>query len=473
MTTFKLFSNHLKISLILLAVIESVLFFSTVFIATAIRFDTIDFFSPDMILEHGNTIYKALTYMIVQLLAMTALGQYQAAQYRGGYGTVKMVSRVLVSMIIVAVVLVIIFYIFPATRLGRGVASITFILSLASIITIRQIFFHTVDGNLFVSRILVFGIGKNAANLLADNESVMSRHSYKIIGFISTPSQDLKVPKNQVVELEDCLLKQAVALGADEIVLALDDRRNDFPTQHLLECKLAGINIIDPVSFLEREQGKVTLSLMNPSWMIYNDGFTVSRFKTFLSRSFDILASLSILILAAPFMLLTTFLISAESGFKGAVFYRQQRVGKGGQQFDLLKFRSMHENAEVNGAQWAIKNDSRVTIIGRFIRKTRIDELPQILNILKGDMRLVGPRPERPEFVNKLSKSIGMYNQRHSVKPGLAGWAQLKYPYGSSDEDAYQKLQYDLYYIKNANLVMDFFILLQTIEVVCFGKEFR
>jgi len=236
---------------------------------------------------------------------------------------------------------------------------------------------------------------------------------------------------------------------------------------------MAGLDITEPVTFLEREQGKVNLALLNPSWMIFSDGFTVSLIKTALSRLFDIVASLTILILTAPFLLITALLIALEDGFREPIFYRQERVGKNSQPFQLLKFRSMAVNAEKNGAQWAAKNDARVTRVGRFIRKVRIDELPQIINILKGDMRLVGPRPERPEFVHKLSKTIGMYSQRHAVKPGLAGWAQLKYPYGATEEDAYEKLQYDLYYIKNANPVMDFFILLQTLEVVLFGKGAR
>ena len=237
---------------------------------------------------------------------------------------------------------------------------------------------------------------------------------------------------------------------------------------------MAGISIIEPHSFLEREQGKVNLKLMNPSWMIYSDGFTASRFKAFISRTFDLIASISILLITFPILLLTAFLISLEGGFKEPIFYRQVRVGLDGKQFNLLKFRSMTVNAERNGtAVWATQNDSRVTKVGSVIRKCRIDELPQILNILKGDMRLVGPRPERPEFVNKLSQSIAMYTQRHSVKPGLAGWAQLKYPYGASEADAYEKLQYDLFYIKNSNLIMDIFILLQTLEVVIFGKGAR
>jgi len=238
--------------------------------------------------------------------------------------------------------------------------------------------------------------------------------------------------------------------------------------------QVSGIKIVDPVTFLEKEQGKVNLEMLHPSWMIYSPGFTRNDLKSLFARFFDIVSSLIILTLMFPVLLIAAFLISAESGFKHPVFYRQERVGLDGKVFTLMKFRSMKVNAEKDGkAVWASKNDNRITATGKFIRKTRIDELPQILNILKGDMRLVGPRPERPEFVEDLATKIPYYKKRHTVKPGLAGWAQLKYPYGATERDAYEKLQYDLYYVKNHNVIMDFFILLQTIEIVIMGKGAR
>ncbi|PCJ27290.1 MAG: hypothetical protein COA96_03645 [SAR86 cluster bacterium] len=473
MATFKLFNNHINVTFIFLAVCEALILYCSIFVAVAIRFGTFDFDSDVVVAGVGSLSLKAAVFALVHMLFMTALGLYQVEQFRGKTGFVQMISRVIVSLFLVSIVLIVLFYIFPSIRLGRGIIAIAFLVVLASLIIVRRIFLGTVDGNVFVSNILVFGVGKNAASLFASNENYKPSPGYRLKGFVNTPVQEKVVPDHLIIELGESLLVQATKLGVNEIVVALDDRRQGYPVQHLLDCKLAGIQITDPVSFLEREQGKVNLALMNPSWMIFSDGFTVSWFKTALSRFFDIAASLSILILTAPILLITAFLIALESGFKEPIFYRQQRVGKNGENFDLLKFRSMQVNAEKGGAQWAAKNDARVTSVGKFIRKVRIDEVPQILNILKGDMRLVGPRPERPEFVNKLSKTISMYSQRHSVKPGLAGWAQLKYPYGATEQDAYEKLQYDLYYIKNANPVMDFFILLQTLEVVIFGKGVR
>jgi sugar transferase (PEP-CTERM system associated) len=277
----------------------------------------------------------------------------------------------------------------------------------------------------------------------------------------------LEVPNDEIYQY-------AIDNNIDEIILAIEDRRKYYPDEELLKCKLSGIKIIDPVCFLEQEQGKVNLELLRPSWMIYSTGFQRNLLTVMSARLFDIVSSLIIFIMMSPILLLTALLISAESGFKHPVLYRQERVGLDGKNFTLMKFRSMSMNAEKDGkAVWASKNDNRITLVGKFIRKTRIDELPQILNILKGDMRLVGPRPERPEFVDDLATKIPYYKKRHTVKPGLAGWAQLKYPYGATERDAYEKLQYDLYYVKNNNVIMDFFILLQTIEIVIMGKGAR
>lgn len=473
MATFKLFNNHIKVTFVALAICEALVFYTAVYLAVAVRFGTIDFNSSEVIASVGSVNGKAIVFSLVHMLGMIGLGLYQVEQFRGKSSFLRMGARIAVSLFLVAIALIVLFYIFPSIRLGRGVTAIAFILVLVLLIVVRRVFLQFVGGNIFVSNILVFGIGKNAAGLYEACKSSGIGSGYRVVGFVATPGQNKEVPDHMIIDLGHSLLDQVADLGINEIVVALDDRRQGYPVQHLLDCKLAGVNIIDPVSFLEREQGKVNLAMMNPSWMIFSDGFSVSRFKTVLSRIFDIIASLTILLITLPVLLITALLISLESGFKEPVFYRQQRVGKNGKTFDLLKFRSMQVNAEKNGAQWASQNDARVTAVGKFIRKVRIDELPQILNILKGDMRLVGPRPERPEFVSKLSKSINMYSQRHSVKPGLAGWAQLKYPYGATEEDAYEKLQYDLYYIKNANPVMDFFILLQTLEVVIFGKGAR
>jgi sugar transferase (PEP-CTERM system associated) len=259
----------------------------------------------------------------------------------------------------------------------------------------------------------------------------------------------------------------------DEIVMAMDDRRRGFPVHELLECRLAGIEIQDLPTFLERETGKVRLDVLNPSWIIFGEGFRASPVQRVLERGFDVAASSALLLLASPLMLLAMIAIKLEDGISAPVLYRQRRVGRYGEDFDVLKFRSMSEDAETGEAVWAKKNDPRVTRVGSIMRKTRIDELPQLVNVLRGQMSFVGPRPERPEFVHQLEERIPYYSERHTVKPGITGWAQLCYPYGSSEKDAIEKLQYDLYYVKNRSLLFDLAILVQTVEVVLWGKGAR
>jgi sugar transferase (PEP-CTERM system associated) len=266
----------------------------------------------------------------------------------------------------------------------------------------------------------------------------------------------------------------AVAASIDEVVIAMDDRRQNFPLHDLLECRVKGIDVLDLMNFLERETGKVKLDVMNPSWIIFSEGFKRNGLREFVRRAFDLIASLGLLAIAWPLMIIAAVAIKFEDGIGAPIFYRQQRVGIDGKVFNLLKFRSMSVNAEADGkAQWAQKNDSRVTRVGGVMRKTRIDELPQLLNVLRGDMSFVGPRPERPEFVSQLNERIPYYRERHCVKPGITGWAQLCYPYGSSEKDALEKLQYDLYYVKNHGFLFDLMILLQTAEVVLWGKGAR
>ncbi len=251
----------------------------------------------------------------------------------------------------------------------------------------------------------------------------------------------------------------------------MDDRRRAFPVQELLECRLSGIDVIDLVSFLERETGRVRLDVLNPSWMIFADGFRRDPLRLFSERAFDLIASIGLLLVIWPVMLIAALAIKIEDGFSAPVFYRQARVGLEGRVFQVLKFRSMSTDAELDGlARWADKDDERITRVGAVLRKMRIDEVPQIINVLTGDMSFVGPRPERPEFVAALNEKIPYYRERHCVKPGITGWAQLCYPYGSSEHDALEKLQYDLYYVKNHSLIFDVAILLQTAEVVFWGR---
>jgi sugar transferase (PEP-CTERM system associated) len=269
------------------------------------------------------------------------------------------------------------------------------------------------------------------------------------------------------------LLRYAQRRRVDEIVVALDERRKELPIGELLDCKLAGIGVIEIATFFEREASRIELDV-RASWIVFSDGFRRGALARAIKRLFDLLISSSLIIMLAPLMVLTALAIAIESKGHGALFYRQIRMGEEGEPFKLLKFRSMLENAEQDGvARWAQKNDSRITKVGAFIRRARLDELPQLWNVLVGDMSFVGPRPERPEFVCDLQKNIPYYQERLRVKPGMTGWAQICYPYGASEKDAFAKLEFDLYYVKNYSVFLDLTILLRTAEVVLLGKGVR
>jgi len=255
------------------------------------------------------------------------------------------------------------------------------------------------------------------------------------------------------------------------IVVSADERRNNLPLDILFDCKLRGTNIIEILDFIERETGQVAVNLVYPAWVIYSNGFSSTHdLRNALDWSFNALLGIIVFLFTWPFILVTWIAIKLEDGPRAPVLFTQERIGLDGRIFRLIKFRSMTVDAEKDGPAWTSKDDARVTRVGAFIRKYRIDELPQLYNVMRGDMGFVGPRPERPEFVKELITTIPYYNQRHNVKPGLTGWAQLKYPYGASEMDAMEKLKFDLYYVKHRSFLFDLHILVQTVEVILFGK---
>jgi len=257
----------------------------------------------------------------------------------------------------------------------------------------------------------------------------------------------------------------------ERIIVAPDDRRGAVPVKELLHLKLQGVEIEQGLTFYERSTGKILVEKLNPSSIFFSKGFDLSRLKRAIKRTIDLVVSVLLFVLTAPIILISAIIIKLESA--GPVFYLQERVGEHSLPFKVIKLRSMCQDAEKNGAVWASVNDQRVTRFGAFIRKTRIDELPQLWNVIKGEMSLVGPRPERPVFVEELVKIIPYYNIRHTVKPGVTGWAQVCYPYGASAEDALRKLEYDLYYLKNISVALDLFILFRTVKTVLFQKGGR
>ena len=357
----------------------------------------------------------------------------------------------------------------PSFRLFLAALGVAWVL----LVLVRSVARGLIDQDIFKQRIMVVGAGVNAARIL-NLPKREDRRGFKVVGFVPIPGEPIQVAASRLLTEATSLVNLASQHEVDEIVVALDDRRQAFPVKDLLACRMAGYHISEPITFLERETGKVHLNMLSPSWMIFGGGFRRDRVRQFTERVFDLVASGLLLVIGAPFMVLVALAIKLEDGWRAPIIYTQPRVGQNGRLFRVRKFRSMRTDAEKDGqARWATDHDDRVTRVGAFIRMSRLDELPQMFNVLRGHMSFVGPRPERPEFVEHLGQTIPYYDERHSVKPGITGWAQLCYPYGASDQDAIEKLQYDLYYVKHHSLAFDLLILLQTAEVILFGKGAR
>jgi sugar transferase (PEP-CTERM system associated) len=457
--------GNIKGPILLLALTESVALCTAVYFAGYFRFAG-DFSSFQENL--GPVLPRAVAFMMAIQMGLVAVGLYQSRQRARFVG---LLTRVIVAFAGGGVCLMAVFYVFPGLFLWRGVLALAVIIGFVLVAVVRWVFAASVHRDLFRRRVLFVGAGRRTASLSRLRRRADQR-GFTIVGFIRLEGEEVKVDAASLITPQSSLLELVRERNVDEVVVAMDDRRGSFPMEQLLACRLSGIPVIDLISFLERETGKVDVTLLNPSHIIFAPGFSRSALRQFNARALDILGAAVLLFICWPIMVLVALAILIEDG--GPVLYRQVRVGFEGSVFHLLKFRSMFVDAERDGAaRWAKKDDDRVTRVGRFIRKTRIDELPQLINVLRGQMSIVGPRPERPEFVAELAVTIPYYQERHSVKPGLTGWAQLCYPYGASEKDAVEKLQYDLYYVKNRGLLFDFAILLQTAEVVLWQKGSR
>lgn len=332
----------------------------------------------------------------------------------------------------------------------------------------RGAYYAILKKRMFVQNILILGTGKFATDIAKEVEGKHDS-AYKIIAFSGETNVSYNPHNVPVIKKIPDMANYCKKHHIEKIVIALDDRRKKTPTQKLLQCKLNGITITQGVNFYEGVTGKVMVERVDPSGIFFSDGFTVSRSTYAIKRMMDILLSIVGIIISLPVSLLSAIIIKFES--PGPIFYLQERVGEKGATFKIIKFRSMRDDAEKDGAVWAMKNDTRVTRYGGLIRKVRIDEIPQMLNVLKGEMSFVGPRPERPIFVEQLTKDIPYYAIRHNIKPGITGWAQVCYPYGASVEDSLRKLEYDLYYMKDVSIAMDLMIIFQTVKTVLFKKS--
>ena len=406
---------------------------------------------------------------ICTTISMAAFGLYQV---HTRYNRMDLVLRLLMSFLFGGVALLVMYYVVPQTYIGRGVLAIALLLAIAMVFVLRLLLQRVFEADAFKRRVLVLGAGANANLINSRLRRRSDRHSFLLVGFLPIPGQ-LEVVEEPLKLLDEGgLLEVTRRLNIHEIVVAPDERRGGLPMEQLLACAQRGVRVTDLPDFFEREAGMIKLNVVDPSALIFSGGFDHSLPRQLSKRFFDLVAASTLLLVAWPAMLLTAACVRLDS--RGPVLYRQTRVGESGKDFELIKFRSMRVDAEKDGvACWAKKNDERTTRIGSFIRKVRLDELPQLFNVLRGDMSFVGPRPERPHFVDQFNRQIRYYGIRHSVKPGLTGWAQLRYPYGASVHDAEEKLKFDLFYVKNQGLTFDLMILLQTVEVVLFGRGAR
>lgn len=474
MNHIRIFRQHIPYHVALLVVFEYIAMVVAVYLGCMIRFSWTDGVWP----YFSEVLPGAHLYAAINLLCMIAMGAYRPRSNEGITGSVlrSMVAIFLIGTAILSLC----FYLFPSLQIyfGRGVLAIVSILALTFIASLRWIFRRATGVSALHWQVLVIGAGNKAKRLADLLNNRADEKDMKLVGFWPVTADDHKVPVENIVTKSGSLYQFCMANKIQEIVVAVDERRRTdqggFPLDELLDCKLDGIYVTDDLSFLERESGRLDIRSLSPGWLVFSDGFSFSPMRDLLERIFDIVASCLLLIVTWPFMVLAAIAVKLEEGIRAPLIYSQERVGYGGQIIRVHKFRSMRTDAEKDGkAVWAQKNDSRVTRVGNFMRQTRIDELPQIFNVLKGEMSFVGPRPERPQFVEDLAQQIPYYKERHRVKPGITGWAQLCYPYGASVQDAEEKLKYDLYYIKNHSLLFDLYILVRTVEVILLGNGVR
>lgn len=461
----RIFNHYIPTSILWLILVELAVLYASVYLGVELRF-SVPFGVPSDKFLLEPIVPKAISFTLAMWMSMTVMGLHTRNVVDEFAG---MMIRIFLSFGIGFIGNALLFYIAPELFLGRGVFVLTMFVAFFGILITRT-FFQKLDNNLlFRRRILIVGAGKKA-KIIEKLEKQAHKRGQEIIGYVCVDSTVAHIDAHKILKVKTDLLDLVRENSIDELVVAMTDRRQGFPSAQLMNCKMHGIFVRDLLNFAERIKGNIELEVLHPSIMIFSSGFIKA---TKNKRIFDLLVSFFILVLTSPIFVLTAALIWLSSFGTKPIFYKQIRTGLGGKEFYVLKFRSMKVDAEKNGAQFAKKKDSRVTLIGKFIRKTRIDELPQLLNVLKGDMSFVGPRPERPEFVKEFIEKIPHYDLRHAVKPGISGWAQICYPYGENIEDTKSKLEYDLYYIKNYSLFLDLTIIFQTVQVVVFGQGAR
>ncbi|HMG73873.1 MAG TPA: TIGR03013 family XrtA/PEP-CTERM system glycosyltransferase [Pyrinomonadaceae bacterium] len=453
--------------MVLLLLAEAMLLFGGLIVAVYVRLGAVD--AEDALITR-NGFYKAGLATVFCLASFYLLDLYDFVVM---HDRRELVLRLLQALGLAWVALALIFYAMPQVMIGRGVSLISLPLALLLMVGWR-LAIHWVLGHPEIGeRILIVGSGPFAIEIARETLGRPDA-GFRVVGFVDNDpalvGKSLINPK--VIGLTSELGSLVRSEHIDRIVVAIGDRRGQFPTQELLRLSLSGdVSIEESASFYERLTGRVLLDLIRPSWLIFSSRGRRARLNELTCAAMHRTVALFGAILSLPIAIVTAILIKLES--RGPVFYRQERVGKNGRVYELMKFRSMRVDAEKNGPVWAQAEDKRTTRVGRIIRKIRVDEIPQFWNILRGDMNFVGPRPERPHFIAQLAQEIPFYEQRHLIAPGLTGWAQIKYPYGASIDDARKKLEYDLYYIKNQSITLDATIMFETVKTILLGRGGR
>jgi sugar transferase (PEP-CTERM system associated) len=459
----RLFKHYVPHAVLLLGLIDGALLLIAADLAWSLR-------AAQIGMDSGALLDRAallVGFAAVVLTAMIAVGVYGSEALRSLRFAA---ARLLVAVSLAIIALALLDFLLPGSTFWRSTLLYAMALAIALLMLNRMVVAGILGGHAFRRRVLVLGAGPRACRLMELGERPGS--GFAIVGYIAMneaqPAIAQAVPRAAIEDLS----RHAAALRASEVVLALEERRNALPLKDLLRIKTAGVHVNDFSSFMERETGRVDLDTLNPSWLIFSDGFSSGRaISSAAKRMFDVAASGLLLFLTFPLIALFALVVKLDS--RGPAFFRQTRVGLYGQPFTVLKLRSMRIDAEAGGPRWAENGDPRITRIGRIIRKLRIDELPQVWTVLRGQMSFVGPRPEVPQFVDDLEDRLPYYAERHMVKPGITGWAQINYPYGASTEDARRKLEYDLYYAKNYTPFLDLLILLQTLRVILWPEGAR
>ncbi len=425
----------------------------------------------NFVLLHTPVLWAKL--VLISLVCLLSLYYHGLYTFRAGYSYLEMAITLFQALGWASIALGFLFFVLPSLMPGKWIYARSILVFVAISSVWRFAYVVILKKGVGTTPLLLVGQGDFPEKIINEVQG-HGDCGFKISGIIllnggKDRQESIKgIPCFYNVEDYMSCLKET---GAEGIVVAMDERRGRLPVQELLRCKMQGIAVLEGETFYEEITGKIIVDKINPSWLIFHEGFQKSWFMMTGKRVVAILASIVGLLISFPVICLTAILIKIDS--PGPVLFRQERVGKDGRVFTLVKFRSMRSDAEDKGARWAKKDDDRVTRVGRIIRKLRIDEIPQMWNVLKGDMSFVGPRPERPVFVSQLRELIAYYDQRHTVQPGITGWAQINYPYGASVEDAMEKLTYDLYYIKHMSVVLDLYIILKTVKTILFREGAR